>query len=61
MVHVTGCSIVVPSIAEEDGAVAITHYVPTCATGTDFKTEIVKQYFTYKGVQFRVRLVIIRC
>ncbi|AAL64177.1 hypothetical protein PAE2414 [Pyrobaculum aerophilum str. IM2] len=61
VVHVTGCSIVVPSIAKEDGAVAITHYLPMCVSGTDFRTETVGQYFTYKGVRFRVRLVIIRC
>ncbi|RFA95812.1 hypothetical protein [Pyrobaculum aerophilum] len=55
VVHVTGCSIVLPSIVE-GGVITVTHYVPMCATGTDFRTEVAEQYFTYKGVQFRVRL-----
>lgn len=60
-VHISRCSIILPSIEMIHNSVVFTHVVPLCLTGTDFKTEVVEQKYIYANFTIRVRAVVVNC
>jgi hypothetical protein len=57
IIHLAGCSLVMPWA--EDGVIA--HYVATCGLGSDFRPEPAELELVYQGRPVRVRVVLVNC
>ncbi len=56
-VVVEHCAYVLPTFENNE----VTHYLPACSSGTDFRPEVATSVFTYGGRIFKVTLYVIKC